>query len=327
MRSRFQMISLYLPARNAGMDNRHIEATQEYIYALAADPDFSTSGICFAAHTRGVSRSEDGGASWHSAFDALGLETPFQATSVAVSPCFRSDGLVLAGLPGCVARSTDGGMRWSILALPAPPPLVSSLAISPNVAHDGIGFAGTMEDGVFLSNDRGEHWEAWNIVLLDHHVLCIAVSPAFACDRKIFVGTESGIMFSTNAGHFWRETAFSAEAAPVLSLALSPAFAQDGTIVAGTAEHGLFVSNNGGQDWQANHMCGDESAINAVLLAPQFPEQPQLLALLDDTLQISRDGGQSWAACIDNGQTISGITAIAAPFGLEKDSLLLTGLY
>jgi hypothetical protein len=309
------------------MDNRSIEATQEYIYALAADPDFSTSGICFAAHTRGVSRSEDGGVSWYSAFDSLALETPLQATSVAVSPCFRSDGLVLAGLPGGIARSIDGGMDWSILAFPAPPPFVSSLAISPDVAHDGMAFAGTMEDGIFLSYDRGEHWEAWNIGLLDHHVLCIAISPAFACDRKVFVGTESGIMCSTNAGHFWREVTFSAEAAPVLSLAISSAFTQDGTIVAGTAEHGLFVSNDGGQHWQTNHMRGDENAINAVLLDPQFPEQPQLLALLDDTPHISRDGGQSWAACIDNGQPISGITAIAAPLGLDLESPLLTGLY
>ena len=90
------------------------------------------------------------------------------------------------------------------LGLPAPAPFISALALSPNFARDDAAFAGTLEDGVFLTHDRGKRWEAWNIGLLDRNVLCLAVSPAFERDRSLFAGVESGIFYSSNGGRFWR---------------------------------------------------------------------------------------------------------------------------
>jgi len=87
-------------------------------------------------------------------------------------------------------------------------PLVSSLVISPNYTHDGTLLAGTMEDGVFRSADRGSHWVAWNFGLLDLNVLYVAISPHFACDEILFAGTETGIFRSTNVGRAWREMDF-----------------------------------------------------------------------------------------------------------------------
>src|SRR5215813_730527 len=181
---------------------------QESVYGLAVAPDFHASGVCFAARHGGLSRSEDGGITWRPAFDSLGLDVTLAATSVALSPEFQRDGVVLAGVPGGILRSGDGGMSWSSVLLPAPPPFISSLALSPDFANDGAAFAGTLEDGVFLTHDRGNRWEAWNIGLLDRSVLCLAVSPAFERDRTLFAGVESGIFYSANGGHFWRETAF-----------------------------------------------------------------------------------------------------------------------
>jgi photosystem II stability/assembly factor-like uncharacterized protein len=280
--------------------------------------------VCFAAHQAGLSRSEDGGCTWRPALGSLGLEAPLPATSIALSPAFPGDSTLFAGVPGGILRSEDGGRTWSAVALPTPPPFISSLAVSPGFARDGAALAATMEDGVFLTADRGRRWEAWNIGLLDHGVLCLALSPGFERDRTVFAGTESGVFISANGGRFWRETAFPPEAAPALSLVLSPAFERDGTIFAGAATQGIFVSHDRGQSWQPYGLADTDGAVNALMLAPDFPEAPHALALLDDSLLVTRDGGRSWSLCLADGH--AAVSAVAAPLGLATGDPLLVGL-
>jgi len=103
--------------------------------------------------------------------------------------------------------------------------------------------------------------------------------PQFADDETLFVGTESGIFRSTNGGRAWREISFPSESAPVLSLALSPDYAHDGTLVAGTESDGLFGSYDKGAPgpaWAKRH----RRHVNGVVLSPQFPTKPHILALL-----------------------------------------------
>ena len=111
-----------------------------------------------------------------------------------------------------------------MIQFPPPPPVVSALVISPNYARDGILLAGTVEDDVFSTSNRGRHWVACNFGLLDLNTICMAISPGFAHDETSFVGVDSGIFHSTNVGHAWREADFPLELAPVLSLALSPTY-------------------------------------------------------------------------------------------------------
>ena len=194
----------------------------DLVYALAASPTFADDGLCFAACLSGLRRSTDGGHTWHNAYASLALQAPLSATSVAFSPDFGEDRTVFAGALGGVLRSHDGGQSWVVAGLPAPPPFVTGLVVSPHFREDGLLFAGTMEDGVLRSWDRGISWAAWNFGLLDLNVLALAISPGFGEDETLFVGVESGVFRSTNGGRAWRETAFPMECAPVLSLALSP---------------------------------------------------------------------------------------------------------
>lgn len=300
------------------------EASQAIVYSLAAAFGDARSA-CFAARSSGLNRSDDGAASWHNAFDSLGVGAPLPATSVALSPHFARDGTVFVGVPGGIMRSLDGGVTWSSALLPAPPPFVTALAVSPNFASDASAFAATLEDGVFVTGDGGASWAAWNIGLIDSSVLCVAPSPAFARDTTLFVGSESGLCFSKNGGRFWRETARAGDYAPVLCLELSPAFAHDDTIVVGTAEHGLRFSHDCGQSWQPAGGEAASGAISAVLLSPLFPATPHLLVLRDDDLLVSRDGGQSWAACAPPSRGAAAITAVAAPLGLDQGAPLLVG--
>jgi photosystem II stability/assembly factor-like uncharacterized protein len=299
---------------------------QDITYAVAASPNFEQDGICFAPRGSGLYRSEDGGETWQPAYGRLNLESPLPTMAVAISPDFASDRTVFAGVPGGILRSFDGGGAWDVVQFPSPPPVVSALVVSPDYVRDGILLAGTVEDGVFSTSNRGGHWVAWNFGLLDLNTICLAISPGFAGDETLFVGVDSGIFRSTNGGRAWREVDFSPDLAPVLSLALSPGYAEDGILFAGTESHGIYCSEDGGRSWVR---LGEEivrDAVNAILLSPEFPEKADILVMLGDRLLLSRDGGQSWAERGSGVEFGEGLTCVAAPQGLEPDAPLLVGL-
>jgi len=300
--------------------------TPNAVYSLAVSPGFAQDGVCFAACRSGLYKSEDGGQAWRFAYDSLNLQSPLATLAVAVSPDFASDHSVFAGAPGGILRSVDAGETWNIAMLPSPPPLVCGLVISPHFDRDGVMLAGTMEDGVFRSAYRGVHWARWNFGLMDLHVLAMAISPNYADDETLFVGTETGIFRSTNGGRAWREVDFPMDSAPVLSLAVSPDFVNDGTLFAGTESSGLFRSTDRGKTWsQVKANVGDE-AVNALVISPEFPTEPDILMMLSTTLLVSRDEGQTWVEWKAGFSAPQGLSCVAAPLGLGEDAPLLVGL-
>lgn len=295
------------------------------VLGLAASPAFITDGVCFAARNSGLYRSDDGGQTWRNAYAEQAREEPWATPAVALSPDFAADRCVFAGAPGGVLRSLDGGQAWQMAVLATPPPFVTALAVSPAFARDGMLFAATLEDGVFCSTDRGSRWAAWNFGLLDLAVLALAISPNFAEDETLFAGTETGIFRSTNGGRAWREVAFPTELAPVLALAISPGFAGDGVLFAGTEEHGLWRSDDRGQTWAVMGQDMISGAIQAILLAPDFPRTPTMAVLTGGGLYTSRDGGKSWARQLVGDEPDQTGTTMIAPRGLDAGGPLLIG--
>ena len=130
-------------------------------------------------------------------------------------------------------------------------------------------------DGVFRSSDRGGTWESWNFGLLDRSVLSMAVSPAYAQDEVLFIGTPSGLFRSRNGGRAWREVEFPGESAAILCLAISPDFANDGLLYVGTEAEGLFALK--GQEWSPVGACVLEGSVNVVVVSQAIPAQDILL--------------------------------------------------
>jgi photosystem II stability/assembly factor-like uncharacterized protein len=304
----------------------HETQLQDIVYALAVSPAFEEDGLCFAARPTGLFRSQDGARTWQDAYASLDLQAALTTAAVVLSPAFETDRTLFAGVSGGVLRSIDAGLSWHVASFPPPPPFVSCLAISPHYARDGTLFAATLEDGVFRSADRGQHWAAWNFGLLDLNVLALAISPHYAQDETLFAATESGIFRSTNGARAWREVDFPPDWAPVLCLALSPAYAQDATLFAGSESHGLFRSQDGGTTWQ--RLAGEQldGALNSIILAPDFPDRPEVLVLHEDALRVSRNGGQTWTGWSSNVAFEAAVASVAAPQGLAPGAPLLLGL-
>ncbi len=291
------------------------EHIQDVVYALHC-----AQNVWFAARASGLYRSTDGGRSWQSAYASLALAGALPTTSVVTSPDFASDRTVFAGVSGGVLYSLDGGDTWQSVELGAPPPMVSALVISPDFRRDGVLLAGSMEDGVFRSGNRGYNWAAWNFGLLDLSIFTLAISPDFAADETLFAGVESGIFRSTNGGRAWREITLPVGYEPVLSLALSPAYAQDGTLFAGTESQGLLRSTDRGATW--TQVATPDGPVNGLQLAPDFPTKPYILALLDHTLLLSQDAGQTWS---EYPTELEGMSSVLAPAGLAPGAPLVIG--
>ena len=299
------------------------------VYALAASESFLTDGVCFAARPSGLYRSADGGRSWAQAYALSEMSGPLPTFATVLSSAFPQDATVMAGVAGGILRSGDGGEHWQITRVPAPPPVVTALAVSPDFPNDGVALAGTMEDGVLCSSDRGWNWVTWNFGLLDLHILCLAMSSEFARDETVFAGTEIGIFRSTNGGRAWREVDFPMDHAPVLSLALSPRFASDGVLYAGTEAHGLWRSADRGKTWERLGGRWIKAAVNQVLLSQDAfsaAERPDVLVSANGRLRVTRDGGRTWAPWESGTAPEGEITAVAAPAGIAPGAPLLIGM-
>lgn len=308
------------------MENQteEISQVQDIVFSLATSPNFALDGLCFAARQSGLYRSRDSGRTWRSAYDQFNLGT-LPTTAVIVSPAFETDKSVFAGVAGSVLRSLDGGQTWQVVMLGSPPPQISTLVLSPGFIDDEVLWAGTLEDGVFCSQDRGYRWAAWNFGLLDLNILCMAASPNFSNDETLFVGTGSGIFRSTNGGRAWREIDLDPELAPVLSVAVSPDHTKDGVLFAGTESCGLMRSSDRGNTWQRVGAEAITEPVNAIILSPEFHAKPDVLVLLSDAILISHDGGQSWSRLHSSLWSEYGATCVAAPDGLSPDATLLVG--
>ncbi len=287
------------------------------VYALATTPDFvyQKQGVCCAACATGLYLSDHHLNSWQKIQDER--NPPAVTTAAFAADPESAVPYLFAGAYGGVLCSADGGASWHFAPLATPSPVISSIVVSPDFSRDGALLAGTLEDGIFRSDDRGRFWSSANFGLLDLSVLSLAISPNFADNETIFAGTESGAFRSTNGGRAWRETCFPMEYAPVLSLA----YAQGETLFAGTESHGIHASHDSGQTWARLDAGTLTGAVNQIIASTANPSH--LLALHDDSLLLSRDGGQSWD--LWNEDVNSGITTVVAPEGIHENAQLLVG--
>lgn len=301
------------------------ELPANYVFAISVSPNYLQDGICLAAQQSGLFRSADRGASWQSVYPTLAQAETIATHAAAFSPDFTHDQTIFAAVQGGIWRSTDGGDHWQSHALPAPPPVACGLSVSPNYLRDGQAFCATVEDGVFITRDRGSRWATWNFGLLDLQALCLVVSPQFSADDTLLIGAESGIYRSKNGGRAWKTLDFPVESAPVTSLAFSSSYETDGTLFAGTLNGELFRSSDRGNHWVAVSRL--DEAIDQILIGKNFGHKPEILLLSGSEIRYSANAGESWKKRRFTLPADDSLTCLAAPEGISPGCPLLAGTY
>jgi photosystem II stability/assembly factor-like uncharacterized protein len=283
---------------------------------LAFSPDFKRQPVCYAGTEQTLLVSRDGGSNWQDALTSLGLTEPVAVTAVICTPQPTHPPVWIAGIVGGFLRSQDDGRTWQAIPAGPPPPVITSLAASGRANL----YAGTAEDGIFVSRDGGSHWEPSNSGLLDCHIFSIAVLPVSAEEQAtLLAGTESGIFRSTDNGRAWSTVDFPDGVGAVLALGVSSAGEQP-AIYAGTETGALFCSQDGGWSWAATAVGIFEAEISVLVASGT-----SVLAASHEQLIVSHDRGATWKAWNDTEAVGGSILSIAAPEGLDSGQPVLVG--
>ncbi|MBC8450318.1 MAG: hypothetical protein H8D78_21500, partial [Chloroflexi bacterium] len=184
------------------------------------------------------------------------------AESVAVSPAYAADGTLFAATDHGLFRSTDRGLSWQLMVAGSPPGddyAFLNVRISAGYASDGTVFA-TYENrtlaltALYKSTDRGL---SWTVIPGLGGGGALALSPAYATDRTVFVGRVDVLHKSTNGGSTWTSYPIAPpeEGFFVLELEPSPAYASDRTLLA-TGYGRVRRSTDGGVTWQGLNTYG-----------------------------------------------------------------------
>jgi photosystem II stability/assembly factor-like uncharacterized protein len=140
-------------------------------------------------------------------------------------------------------------------------------------------FAGTQQDGLFRSTDRGLSWTKTN--------LPASIVFSFAAnDESLFVGLFDGIYRSTDQGRSW--TKADAGLPPEVN---ARALAISGShLLAGTFAGRIYRSTDQGQSWaDLTSRMGEQTRVNALAVSGTTLFAGTVCGVLRST-----DQGQSW---------------------------------
>jgi photosystem II stability/assembly factor-like uncharacterized protein len=212
----------------------------EVTEVLKVKVDPSNPACVFAATAYGVMYTSDRGETWVERTN--GLKRKF-ISDVCIDRSHPSRVLIATELG--IFRSENNGSIWEAVGQKH----VDIRTITQHPTRPDVFLAGTEDDGVLLSPDRGLTWKKMNTGLEHNTVYAIAF------DREdpdiIFVGTHGGGVYrSTDGGATWERPGSGITAPDVHALVTlrSPG----GTVLAGTLNGGLFVSTDRGMTWQFN---------------------------------------------------------------------------
>ncbi|MDE2989801.1 MAG: hypothetical protein OXU21_01865 [Chloroflexota bacterium] len=192
---------------------------------------------------------------------------------------------------------------------------VTCLAAAPYGSGSSAVLAGTLS-GLFLSPDAGQTWQRAAGGLGAPYVQSAAVSPAFATDHTLLVGTVDASAFvSVDGGATWRDTFFWGATASVTSAAFSPQYASDRLALVGTESGGVYVSANLGRTWNAQNDGLDDQQVLAVAVSPGPPHQERVLAGTESGLYMRARGASAWRLADDcaKGFPIQALEFVAHP--------------
>lgn len=245
--------------------------TMDY-HALAISP--LDPNIVFFGHHQGVMFTRDGGFNWQP------LPIQGDAMGLAIHPAAPQT--IYATGHYVFSKSTDGGATWQAVSNDLPDLDIHGFAFDPRdaqtmyafvvryglfISRDGGAhweplsrrlpdsvmslaasgtrlYAGTMDSGLWISDDAGKTWRSAESHGLGRAVMGLVIDPADS--NALYVGTANGVMRSPDRGLTWSR--LGPEGVGIVTLAVAPTNPK--TILAVSYQGRVYRSRDGGDTWR-----------------------------------------------------------------------------
>ncbi|NMC00106.1 MAG: hypothetical protein GYA35_07480, partial [Thermoanaerobaculaceae bacterium] len=145
---------------------------------------------------------------------------------------------------------------------------ITALAVSPNYDEDKTLFVGTIEGGIWISNDRGESWRVCEGFPCNEVATSIALPKNYEYNmgKEIFVVTQSGHFFSSTnefqTVRYYYDFDPSQSGISCTSIVAGGITGFNGTLYVGTLGAGVFRNTTGGEGGWENITYGQEGLLD-----------------------------------------------------------------
>jgi hypothetical protein len=230
--------------------------------------------------------SKDGGATY-----TVGSSLPnLPSTQIKFSPNYATDKTIFLSGGGGLFRSTNQGSTWTTV----------SAGSFTDVQYIGSGTSVTWfaltATGVYESTNGGTSFTLIPATTLPSDLQTLAVSPNFATDHTMLVGTaKHGIYRSTNSGSTWTNVASATACPDVSEVVISPNFSTDKSVFATSIGAGFFVSTNSGSTFTASNSGITDLNATSVSTYINFATTGTLVVTTETAgVYTSTNRGQTW---------------------------------
>lgn len=199
-----------------------------------------------------ILRSVDGGDHWASVSRGIpGVKVSTLALGAAGSD------VVYAGTDNGCAVGLNAGLTWQprneglVATMPAGSlaPRIEVAAILPDPGVPGRAVLSLLGQGLYVTNDEGNHWQPLSGSVGMQWTSSLAVDPKMG---RLYAGTSAkGILVSKDSSGAWSPSGTGLSSLLSVPGAINTiTVARDGTVYAGTQERGIALSRDGGVNWQ-----------------------------------------------------------------------------
>ncbi len=251
-----------------------------------------------------IFRSENGGASWASVTPGISSSDvyTFQVIRDLVTP---TQSRIFAGTANGIysTRANDAvaDALWSIADSGTSGFKITSIAVDGDNYDPPRLWAGSTDQGLYVSVDDGQNWIRSNTGLDNYNIQALAVDTT-TFPPIVYAATLGGVYVSTDAGSNWAALNNGLTNLSVYSLALDIA-ATPKILYAGTAD-GVYRSSDQGRNWVPVSI-GLPDDVDIVDLAINPNNDDQIIAAsASEGLYRSLDQGLSWTS-LNTNSTVS----------------------
>ena len=210
---------------------------------IAIDPQ--NGDLVYAATAWGVTVSRDGGDSWESANNGL----PEYFSKGIVIDQRDTSRLLLATTTG-LFESTDRARTWQRIDSF---PTVAALRLRRSQSNPDLWIAGTEGQGVWISSDDGNTWQATSPGLAGANVYAVAIN--FKDDALLAAGGwDTGVHVSNDGGSTWKLAVGSLPSPNITAMTFDEN--NPGRLWISTFEEGSYFSDDLGLSWTTANLDG-----------------------------------------------------------------------